>query len=366
MTVRIRSRVWASEIERVSSRGAVPKTSAVTASWVWSLPNQSRNEVMPAWATSPTHERSSADNERYHSWSASICCTAAAPRSPAARATRERVAADGVGRADGIRAVYLYAVHNRSRRPCRSVGAGLHGGPVERVVVAALRERVVGDLVVAARGQLAEERAVLDEQLPLLDRLSGVDLELRAAVGDVEVAHGQLADPVERAEGGVLDAFHRQLVGVVAEVLAAGVDDRVVLAPAQPQGDLAGDQRGDPALDGLAHHQALRVEPAALVEQPAELTALGVVVGEGVLVVHRVEQPLVGDVQQGHARRLVDAARLGLDDPVLDLVGHADAVAAADGVDLVDERQRVEGPTVDGHGSALDEGERDVLGVDAD
>ena len=181
---------------------------------------------------------------------------------------------------------------------------------------------------------------MLDEQLPLLDRLAGVDLELGAAVGDVEVAHGQLADPVERAEGGVLDALHRQLVGVVAEVLAAGVDDRVVLAAAQPQGDLAGDQRGDPALDGLAHHQALRVEPAALVEQPAELAALGVVVGQGVLVVHGVEQALVGDVQQGHARRLVDAARLGLDDPVLDLVGHADAVPAADRVDLVDERQR--------------------------
>ena len=113
MTVRIRSRVWASEIDRVSSRGAVPNTSAVTAGWAWSPPNQSRNEVMPACATSPTHERSSADSDRYHSWSVSICCTAAAPRSPAARATRARVAADGIGRwVDGIRRVYLYAVHN--------------------------------------------------------------------------------------------------------------------------------------------------------------------------------------------------------------------------------------------------------------
>ena len=47
------------------------------------------------------------------------------------------------------------------------------------------------------------------------------------------------------------------------------VEDRVVLAAAQPQRDLAGDQRGDPALDRLAQHQRLRVEPAALVEQPA-------------------------------------------------------------------------------------------------
>jgi hypothetical protein len=43
------------------------------------------------------------------------------------------------------------------------------------------------------------------------------------------------------------------------------------------------------------------------------------------------DQPLVGDVQQRHARRLVDAAALGLDDAVLDLVAHAQAVAAADG-----------------------------------
>ncbi len=118
MTVRIRPRVCASEIERVSSRGAVPKTSAVTAGWAWSPPNQSRNEVMPACATSPTHERSSADSDRYHSWSVSICCTAAAPRSPAARATRARVAADGVGRECGIRRVYLYAVHNPPHPTC--------------------------------------------------------------------------------------------------------------------------------------------------------------------------------------------------------------------------------------------------------
>jgi hypothetical protein len=35
-------------------------------------------------------------------------------------------------------------------------------------------------------------------------------------------------------------------------------------------------------------------------------------------------------MQQRHARRLVDAAALGLDDAVLDLVGHAQPVAAAD------------------------------------
>jgi hypothetical protein len=34
--------------------------------------------------------------------------------------------------------------------------------------------------------------------------------------------------------------------------------------------------------------------------------------------------------QQRHGRGLVDAAALGLDDAVLDLVAHAEAVAAAD------------------------------------
>ena len=83
--------------------------------------------------------------------------------------------------------------------------------------------------------QLAEERAVLDQHLALVERLRGVQLELGAGVGDVEVAHGELADPVGRAEGGVLGALHRELVGVVGEVRAVGAQDRVVLAAAQPQ-----------------------------------------------------------------------------------------------------------------------------------
>ena len=56
----------------------------------------------------------------------------------------------------------------------------------------------------AAGGQGAEEDAVLDQDLALVERLAGVQLQHRARVGDVEVAHGQLADPVGRAEGGVL------------------------------------------------------------------------------------------------------------------------------------------------------------------
>ena len=67
------------------------------------------------------------------------------------------------------------------------------------------------------------------------------------------------------------------------------------------------------------------------------------------------------------AGRLVDAAGLGLDDPVLDLVGHAEAVAATDHVGLVDQRDRVVVPdAVDRDRAALLEADRDVLGVDDD
>ena len=54
---------------------------------------------------------------------------------------------------------------------------------------------------------------------------AGVVLQLGPGVGDVEVAHGQLADPVGRAERGVLGPLHGELVRVVAEGRAGGVQD---------------------------------------------------------------------------------------------------------------------------------------------
>ena len=67
---------------------------------------------MPAWATRPTHDRSSAESARYHSWLASIRRIAALARSPLLRSTRRRVASEAGARADGIRPLYLYAAHN--------------------------------------------------------------------------------------------------------------------------------------------------------------------------------------------------------------------------------------------------------------
>ena len=80
--------------------------------------------------------------------------------------------------------------------------------------------------------------------------------------------------------------------------------------------------------------QRLGVVPAALVEEAAEAAAERRVLIERVLVVDRAEQALVRDVEERHAWRLVDAAALRLDDAVLDLVAHAEAVAAADRVRL--------------------------------
>ncbi|VXB84363.1 hypothetical protein BACI9J_250001 [Bacillus altitudinis] len=154
---------------------------------------------------------------------------------------------------------------------------------------------------------------------------------------------------------------------MVRQRRARGVEDRVVVAATQTQRDLAGDGGGDPALQRLTEHQGLRVEPATFVHQATETATLVVVRGDGVLVVDRVEQALVGDVQQRHARRLVDAAALRLDDAVLDLVGRTQAVAATDGVRLVDQGDRVGVlDAVDRDGATGLEPDADDLGRDLD
>src|SRR5690606_23011781 len=146
-----------------------------------------------------------------------------------------------------------------------------------------------------------------------------------------------------------------------------GVDDGPVVATTQPDGDLTGDGVADPALQRLADHQRLRLQPAALVQQTPQAATLVVVGRQRVLVVDGVDQPLVGDEQQRHARGLVDAAALGLDDAVLDLVAHAQTVATADLVGLQDQVDRgVEALAVDGDRAALLEGDGDVLGLDDD
>src|SRR5699024_1086712 len=140
----------------------------------------------------------------------------------------------------------------------------------------------------------------------------------------------------------------------------------VVAAP-QAQGDLAGDRRGDPPLHGFAQHQRLRVEPASLVHAPTQAAALLVVEGDRVLVVDGVDEAFVGHMQQRHARGLVDPARLRLDDAVLDLVGHAESVTAADLIGLEDQRHGiVEDLAVDRDRATGLEADGDLLGGDLD
>jgi hypothetical protein len=154
---------------------------------------------------------------------------------------------------------------------------------------------------------------------------------------------------------------------VVGQVGRLGVQERIVVAAAQLERDLAGDRARHPALRGLAQHDRLRVEPAALVEQAAELAAMVAVLLDRVLVVDAGDQALVGDEQQRQAGRLVDAAALGLDDAVLDLVAHAQAVAPADAVGLQDQVDQVaEAHAVERDRLAFLEAYRDLFGLDLD
>ncbi len=113
-----------------------------------------------------------------------------------------------------------------------------------------------------------------------------------------------------RSRGQKVDSVFsmRQALGGEGEVGAVGVEDGVVVAAAELERDGAGDGLGDPALGGFAEHDGLGVEPAALVEQAAELAAVVAVLLEGVLVVDAGEQALVGDEEQREAGGFVDAA----------------------------------------------------------
>ncbi len=190
-------------------------------------------------------------------------------------------------------------------------------------------------------------------------------------VDDVEVPHVELANPILRSEGrlaGFLGgaelgnrALHGQPLGLVGQVRALGIQDGVVVPPAQREGHAPGHNVRDPLLQALADHQGLRIEPAPLVEESAELAAHGEVVVESVLVVDARQEAFVGDVQEGHPRRLVDAPALGLDDAVFDLIGHPQPVAPPNTVGLEHQLDGFELLAVDGDREALGEGNRHLF-----
>ena len=73
-----------------------------------------------------------------------------------------------------------------------------------------------------------------------------VDAQLVARVDDVEVAHRELADAVGGREER-LALLHRQALGLVGEVRALRVEDRVVVAAAQLERHLAGHRAAPPS-----------------------------------------------------------------------------------------------------------------------
>ena len=75
------------------ARGAVPNTSVTAGRSRSGCLIQSRNAAIPAWATSPSQDRFSADMFRYHGSRLSMAAIAAVPSAPVARSIRRTVSA---------------------------------------------------------------------------------------------------------------------------------------------------------------------------------------------------------------------------------------------------------------------------------
>jgi len=136
--------------------------------------------------------------------------------------------------------------------------------------------------------------------------------------------------------------------------------DDVAVPLEELERDVAGRRRRDRLGEGLERLAEGR-EPLAEVDQ------LGVAGRDPLLLVRRlaVERERLERLErldeQRPARRLVDAARLDADEPVLDDVGAADAVPPGDRVEPLDERGRRKLDAVDRDGKARLERDRDLL-----
>ena len=118
--------------------------------------------------------------------------------------------------------------------------------------------------------------------------------QLLARVRDVEITHRQLANPIQRRELS-FPAFHAQPLRMVGQAGAGGFHDRVIVAASEFDNDVAGDHAGYPTLQGVAQHERLRVEPAALIKQSAQPPPVASIVFDGAFVVDGIHQSLVGD-----------------------------------------------------------------------
>src|SRR6185437_4427819 len=112
-------------------------------------------------------------------------------------------------------------------------------------------------------------------------------------------------------------------------------------------------------------HDRLGVEPASLIEQAAQLAAAVPILLDGVLIVDAGDKALVGDEEQRHARSLVNAAALRFDNPIFNLIGHAEAVSSADAVGLKQQGDGIfELPAIESYGQALFEADGHLFAAD--
>ncbi len=97
MTTRTSSTVCCRVTDRVSSRGAVPNTSALIACGASGCRNHSTKAATPAWATRFTQDRFSAGIARYHGSTSSMRAIAAEASVPMLASRRRMVAAERFG-----------------------------------------------------------------------------------------------------------------------------------------------------------------------------------------------------------------------------------------------------------------------------
>src|SRR5688572_7221643 len=102
ITTRTSSTVCCRVTDRVSSRGAVPNTSALIAWAASGWRNHSTKAATPACATRLTHDRFSAGIARYQGRTSSIRAIAASARVPMLRSRRRTVAGDCRGMAGSL------------------------------------------------------------------------------------------------------------------------------------------------------------------------------------------------------------------------------------------------------------------------
>ena len=119
---------------------------------------------------------------------------------------------------------------------------------------------------------------------------------------------------------------------MISQVGRGGVQNGIVVAPAQLKGHFARDGARHPTLCCFAQHECLGIKPTTLVQQAAQFAAVVAVLLNGVFVVNARDQSLISDEQQSQARCFINAAALGFNDAVFNLIAHAQAVTTANSI----------------------------------